>query len=174
MRCSHRFIQSTDSGMDAHELARSVLTILKSDSNTIDLQMPLFELLGPESFDFIQLVCRCAFSNFVLTAFQQLLDKRIALLESLFAPKPSSSPPPPARKGRPMPTAGGSVTIRTADEILVDKLKRKEQQQRRKQANRGGKRNKSGVKEKAKATLPAEWFDASGALLDPVRVVCVC
>ena len=53
---SARFIQSTQNGMDAHELARSVLTILKSDSNTIDLQIPLFELLGPESFDFIQLV----------------------------------------------------------------------------------------------------------------------
>ena len=70
-----------------------------------------------------------------------------------------------------MPSTG-SVTIRTADELLVEKLKRKEQQQRRKKANKGGKRNKgggSGKSNAARATLPAEWFDESGALLDPVH-----
>jgi len=43
----HRFVQSTRSGINAHELARSVLQILKSSDNTQALQAPLFELLGP-------------------------------------------------------------------------------------------------------------------------------
>ena len=152
--------------MDPHELARryvqmlsivvmqlanvfslchcSVLQILKSNQSSDELQMPLFELLGPASFEFIAL----------------LLDKRVELLETMFAtpavsPANGDSSNRGKGKGRPMPSGMGNITVRTTDDLLIDKLKRQSKKKRNK-SNKGGNKGKTVA---VKQSLPKAWFD---------------
>jgi activating signal cointegrator complex subunit 3 len=167
-----RHAQSTESGIDPQDLARSILAILKSRSGTEELQIPLFELLGDSSFDFISV----------------LLEKRIALLESLVVPAPQVQVVPQRdAHGRPVPSVGGSIVIRTQEEIDLGKLKSKENMRQGKKKNHQSKadaqrerlaavfgddgtgkpsnNNNSGNSGgKSKHNLPAEWFDVNGQI----------
>jgi hypothetical protein len=164
-----RHAQATHSGIEPDDLARSILVLLKSRTSTEELQIPLFELLGDDSFDFISL----------------LLEKRIALLESLVAPasQPQAAPQRGAN-GRPVPSLGGSIVVRTQEEIDLEKLKAKDNQRRNKRkphrarpsssahvsrrclATTGSRRERAGagVGRQQEQNLPAAWFDVNGQI----------
>jgi activating signal cointegrator complex subunit 3 len=175
---SKRFVQSTNSTLDAHDVARSILATLKSNASTEQLQIPLFELLGPESFDLISV----------------LLEKRFAIVESLMEKKTveiggaKTGGAGGGGKGRPTPSAptlgGGAIVIQSSEEIELARLKAKEAKERSKKSAANRKPNKKqeqrerlaaifgddgtgGGAPKSKVVtqqLPAEWFDVNGQI----------
>lgn len=109
------------------ELARSIALILKSTDNNQQLQMPLFELLGPESIEFIQQLYDRYLRNTIdhLLVLNKIhctatrLKNRVAILESIYlapgggtssalAAHHQQSPSATPKGQRPMPSASTS------------------------------------------------------------------
>ena len=102
-----------------HELAATIFNTLKSQKSEMEIQGHLFDLLGENSFDFIQL----------------LLKKRLDILSlsNNSSNTPSSSTSSTSSTHSPTP----QITVISEQEKYLEKLKRKERKKRGKEGNGG-------------------------------------
>lgn len=106
----------------AQELTQSIYRELQSNKKPIELQSSLFEILGDNSFEFIEV----------------LLAKRLDILTNIRhgqVSKPSISPSIQTKK---VPY-GASVTIQSEEERIIEKLKSKELKKQQRKEKQGDK-----------------------------------
>lgn len=103
-----RFISLAGSAFSPQELSQNILAILKSTRADMEISNELLDMLGYESFDFVEL----------------LMKNRVRILTAHSENKGRQ------RKG---PGFGPQITIQTEEDKFLEKLKKKE---KKKKANR--------------------------------------
>eukprot|EP00026_Physarum_polycephalum_P000144 Phypoly_transcript_00144.p1 GENE.Phypoly_transcript_00144~~Phypoly_transcript_00144.p1 ORF type:complete len:2136 (-),score=361.95 Phypoly_transcript_00144:17-6424(-) len=114
LRQCDAMINLTGSAFSASELSSNILSLLKSNKTDLVLSNDLLEMLGFESFDFVEL----------------LMKNRVKILAAQTGQPRSKS----------NPTYGTQVTIQTEDDRFVEKLRRKE---KKKKSGKQGDQEKS-------------------------------